>query len=65
MFELLKQYENKPPEIVFEWHDKETEAVGWVVINVEGGGAGGTRMRVGLESVRLNPWQRPGGRVHR
>jgi glutamate dehydrogenase/leucine dehydrogenase len=51
MFDLLKQYENKPPEIVFEWHDKETEAVGWVVINSLRGGAagGGTRMRVGLD----------------
>lgn len=51
MFDLLKQYENKAPEIVFEWHDKETEAVGWVVINSLRGGAagGGTRMRVGLD----------------
>jgi glutamate dehydrogenase/leucine dehydrogenase len=51
MFDLLKQYETKAPEIVFEWHDKETEAVGWVVINSLRGGAagGGTRMRVGLD----------------
>lgn len=47
---LLEQYENKAPEIVFEWSDSETEAKGWVVINsLRGGSAGGgTRMRVGL-----------------
>lgn len=51
MEELLKQYENKEPEIVFEWNDPETEAKGWVVINSLRGGAagGGTRMRVGLD----------------
>lgn len=38
------------PEVVFEWHDKETEAEGWIVINSLRGGAagGGTRMRKGL-----------------
>ncbi len=48
---LLKQFENKKPEIVFEWHDAETEAEGWVVINSLRGGAagGGTRMRKGLD----------------
>ena len=48
---LLKQFEEKEPEIVFEWHDQETEAVGWVVINSLRGGAagGGTRMRLGLD----------------
>src|SRR5210317_498874 len=47
---LLKKYENKQPEIVFEWKDAETEAEGWVVINSLRGGAagGGTRMRKGL-----------------
>lgn len=51
MQDLLKQYENKKPEIVFEWKDSETEAEGWVVINSLRGGAagGGTRMRVGLD----------------
>ena len=51
MKELLKKYENKQPEIVFEWKDAETEAEGWVVINSLRGGAagGGTRMRVGLD----------------
>ncbi|MFL1012553.1 Glu/Leu/Phe/Val dehydrogenase dimerization domain-containing protein [Flavisericum labens] len=48
---LLKRYENKAPEIVFNWKDSETEAEGWVVINSLRGGAagGGTRMRKGLD----------------
>ena len=51
MKELLNKFENKTPEIVFEWNDSETEAKGWVVINSLRGGAagGGTRMRVGLD----------------
>lgn len=51
MINLLEKFENKQPEIVFEWKDPETEAVGWVVINSLRGGAagGGTRMRVGLD----------------
>ena len=51
MLELLKKFENKRPEIVFEWKDAETEAEGWVVINSLRGGAagGGTRMRLGLD----------------
>jgi glutamate dehydrogenase/leucine dehydrogenase len=51
MKELLKKFENKHPEIVFQWQDAETEAKGWVVINSLRGGAagGGTRMRVGLD----------------
>jgi glutamate dehydrogenase/leucine dehydrogenase len=51
MIELLKKFENKSPEIVFEWKDSETEAEGWVVINSLRGGAagGGTRMRKGLD----------------
>jgi glutamate dehydrogenase/leucine dehydrogenase len=51
MKELLEKFENKRPEIVFEWKDKETEAEGWVVINSLRGGAagGGTRMRTGLD----------------
>jgi glutamate dehydrogenase/leucine dehydrogenase len=48
---LLEKFENKRPEIVFEWKDTETEAEGWVVINSLRGGAagGGTRMRKGLD----------------
>ncbi|MCZ4408078.1 amino acid dehydrogenase [Cryomorphaceae bacterium 1068] len=51
MRDLLKKFEERSPEIVFEWSDPETEAVGWVVINSLRGGAagGGTRMRVGLD----------------
>ncbi|MBL0685902.1 Glu/Leu/Phe/Val dehydrogenase dimerization domain-containing protein [Aquimarina mytili] len=51
MKELLKKYENKAPEIVFNWKDSETEAEGWTVINSLRGGAagGGTRMRQGLD----------------
>jgi glutamate dehydrogenase/leucine dehydrogenase len=48
---LLEKFENKRPEIVFEWKDSETDAEGWVVINSLRGGAagGGTRMRKGLD----------------
>ncbi|WP_300682528.1 Glu/Leu/Phe/Val dehydrogenase dimerization domain-containing protein [Nocardioides sp.] len=48
---LLQRFEAAPPEIVFEWHDTETEARGWAVINSLRGGAagGGTRMRAGLD----------------
>ncbi|TQD34343.1 Glu/Leu/Phe/Val dehydrogenase dimerization domain-containing protein [Haloflavibacter putidus] len=51
MKELLRKYEKKQPEIVFNWKDPETEAEGWTVINSLRGGAagGGTRMRKGLD----------------
>ncbi len=51
MTDLLARFENRQPEIVFEWKDAETEAEGWVVINSLRGGAagGGTRMRKGLD----------------
>ncbi|HWI43426.1 MAG TPA: Glu/Leu/Phe/Val dehydrogenase dimerization domain-containing protein [Nocardioides sp.] len=51
MKDLLQRFEAKAPEIVFEWHDAETEARGWAVINSLRGGAagGGTRMRAGLD----------------
>lgn len=51
MKELLHKYENKAPEIVFNWKDAETEAEGWTVISSLRGGAagGGTRMRKGLD----------------
>ena len=51
MKELLKKFENKTPEVVFQWKDSQTEAKGWVVINSLRGGAagGGTRMRLGLD----------------
>ncbi|MGG6231766.1 Glu/Leu/Phe/Val dehydrogenase dimerization domain-containing protein [Tenacibaculum sp. SDUM215027] len=55
MKELLKQYEEKQPEIVFNWKDSETEAEGWTVINSLRGGAagGGTRMRKGLDKYEV------------
>jgi glutamate dehydrogenase/leucine dehydrogenase len=51
MKELLHKFENKAPEIIFNWKDSETEAEGWTVINSLRGGAagGGTRMRKGLD----------------
>ena len=51
MKDLLKKFENKTPEIIFQWQDSQTDAKGWVVINSLRGGAagGGTRMRVGLD----------------
>lgn len=50
MKESLQRYKDKRPEIVFEWHDTETEAEGWIVINSlrNGAAGGGTRMREGL-----------------
>jgi len=51
MKDLLKKFEDKEPEIVFNWKDPETDAEGWTVINSLRGGAagGGTRMRKGLD----------------
>lgn len=51
MKDLLKAYEERRPEVVFEWKDQHTDAEGWVVINSLRGGAagGGTRMRAGLD----------------
>ena len=50
MEDLLSRYKAKTPEIVFEWHDTETDAEGWIVINSlrNGAAGGGTRMRKGL-----------------
>ncbi len=43
-------YLEAPPTQVFEWHDPETGARGWLVLNSLRGGAagGGTRMRRGV-----------------
>jgi glutamate dehydrogenase (NAD(P)+) len=51
MREALRKFEEKAPEIVFEWNDPPTGAKGWVVINSLRGGAagGGTRIRKGLD----------------
>jgi len=50
MERLLKKFEDKKPEVVFQWKDAETDAEGWIVINSLRGGAaaGGTRMRIGV-----------------
>ena len=50
MQQLMQKFEDKKPEIVFEWQDSHTTAKGWIVINSLRGGAaaGGTRMRVGV-----------------
>lgn len=55
MISLLSEYKSKKPEIVFEWCDAESEAVGWVVINSLRGGAagGGTRLRKGLSKEEV------------
>src|SRR5205085_10236101 len=44
-----KSFFEEEPLLVIEWHDTETEAVGWLVINSlkNGAAGGGTRMRVG------------------
>lgn len=51
MHEALRRFEERAPEIVFEWNDNPTGARGWLVINSLRGGAagGGTRMRKGLD----------------
>jgi len=51
MKDLLRLYETRKPEIIFEWKDTQTEAEGWIVINSLRGNAagGGTRMRKGLD----------------
>ena len=37
--DLIRRFESKKPQIVFEWNDSETSAKGWVVINSLKGGA--------------------------
>ena len=43
----FKVFFDKEPEKIIEWHDKESDAKGWLIINSLRGGAagGGTRMR--------------------
>jgi glutamate dehydrogenase/leucine dehydrogenase len=57
MLSQLETFERKEPELVLTWRDRETEAVGWLVINSLRGGAagGGTRMKrsVDLQEVLL------------
>ena len=53
---LIKRYEEKQPEIVFEWKDSETDAEGWVVINsLRGGAAGGGTTPI-TDIKKLNAW---------
>lgn len=49
--EMIRRFEEKKPEIVFEWKDPLTDAEGWIVINSlrNGSAGGGTRMRKGLD----------------
>ena len=51
----LDDYESAPPEILFEWRDVETDAVGWLVIDSlkHGSAAGGTRMKKGLDKQEI------------
>ena len=53
MEQLMNEFEQKEPEIVFEWQDSETSAKGWIVINSLRGGAaaGGSRARACPRSV--------------
>ena len=55
MENLLKNFENKKPEIVFKWNDPYTDDEGWIVINSLKGGAaaGGTRMRIGVNEEEV------------
>ena len=55
MLKLIKEFENRSPELVYEWKDNETGAEGWLVINSLRGGAagGGTRMRKGLDKKEV------------
>ena len=47
---LLKKFEDKEPEVIFQWEDSQTDAKGWLVINSLRGGAsaGGTRMHLNV-----------------
>lgn len=55
MEDLLRLYQQKRPEIVFEWYDEPTGAEGWIVINSlrNGAAGGGTRMRKGLTKAEV------------
>jgi glutamate dehydrogenase/leucine dehydrogenase len=48
-FDKYQAFYQRPPSIVVEWRDRETNAVGWLAIDSLRGGAagGGTRMRAG------------------
>lgn len=46
-YNYYERFCERPPLLVVEWHDTDTEAVGWLVINSlkNGAAGGGTRMR--------------------
>lgn len=48
-FELYRAFCRRPPHIVVHWHDPQSDARGWLVINSlkNGASGGGTRMRKG------------------
>ncbi len=50
VFKYIEDFGKTQPFGVFSWHDSETEAKGWLVLNSLRGGAagGGTRMRQGV-----------------
>lgn len=55
MEKLLKAFESREPELVFEWKDQQTDAKGWIVINSLRGGAaaGGTRMHANVNKEEV------------
>ncbi|HEV7893614.1 MAG TPA: Glu/Leu/Phe/Val dehydrogenase dimerization domain-containing protein [Pyrinomonadaceae bacterium] len=48
-FRKYQSFFEKPPLLILEWHDGQSDAVGWLVINSlrNGAAGGGTRMRRG------------------
>ncbi len=54
-FDLYERFFQAPPELIVEWHDRETDAAGWLAIDSLRGHAagGGTRMlRMPAEQAR-------------
>jgi len=51
MIDDFEKFENKDPEFILVWHDTETEAQGWLLINSLRGSAAGrsTRMSKGID----------------
>jgi glutamate dehydrogenase/leucine dehydrogenase len=51
MWRRYADFLRTPPELNIGWHDRQTGARAWLVINSQRGGAagGGTRMRLGLD----------------
>lgn len=56
MWDRYSAYLQRPPELTVAWHDAESDARGWLVINSLRGGAagGGTRMRVGANAREVD-----------